>query len=315
MIFLPFPIVFVGHTSLDHIKNVNGSRVQPGGAALYAAMGAKTVCKEVGILTAIGENYPFMDLFDDFSAVIKKVKGKNTEFLISYDKDWNATYKSVSIGPGSKITTKDAISLIDGNVKVVHLAPMNPPKVKRMVEGIKKANGDIIISTNACINYLGVKANQRATLEAAALSDIFIINDRELRALTGIEVMSKAIKSVRTKMLVLTLGEIGTIVSTPAGTEFIPAMAAITKNAVDVTGAGDTWAGSFLAAYFLTKSWIKSVSFASVVSAVKCTGWNFEKIRNLRFDSVEDAFDLAIALKEKGRQLTLSDSLRSLKIE
>jgi sugar/nucleoside kinase (ribokinase family) len=300
---------------VDRIKNIRGTRVQPGGAALYAAMGAKTVCREVGILTAVGDNYPFMDLFGDFSATVKKVKGKNTEFIITYDKDWNAAYRSVSIGPGSKITARDTLSLVNGGVKVVHLAPMNPPKVKRMVEGIKKMDRNVVVSINACINYLDVKANQRATLEAAALSDIFIINDRELHALTGIEVMSKAIKSIRTKMLVLTLGEVGTLVSTSEGTEFVPAMAAMTKNAVDVTGAGDTWAGSFLASYFLTKSWIKAVSFASVVSAVKCTGWNFEKIRKLRFDSVEDAFDLAIALKEKGRQLTLSDSLRSIKWE
>ncbi|MEN3051471.1 MAG: hypothetical protein ABC596_06650, partial [Candidatus Methanosuratincola petrocarbonis] len=73
----------------------------------------------------------------------------------------------------------------------------------------------------------------------------------------------------------------------------------------------DTWSGSFLAAFHKTGSWIKAVSYASFVSAVKCTGWNFEKVRRLRFDSVEDVYDLIIAMKEKGRQLRLAEALKN----
>lgn len=312
---MPGQIVFVGHTSVDHIKNVNGERHQPGGAALYAAMGAMTICRDVGILTAVGDGYPYGEAFRDFVvARVKRVKGSSTEFLITYDDAWNASYRSVSIGPGSHITTRDVLGVSRG-AKAIHLAPMNPPKVKKMVASLKASNRDVIVSINSNINYMDKGPNRRAILEAAALSDIFILNNRELHALTGIDVVSKAIKSIGTKMLVLTLGEIGTLVSSEQGTEFIPAFAAITKNVVDATGAGDTWAGSFLASYFRSKSWIKAVSFASVISAIKCTGWNFEKIRALRFENVEDVFDWAVTRKEKWRQLTLSDALGTRKKE
>jgi hypothetical protein len=36
-------MVFVGHISVDKVENVNGSRTQPGGAALYAVMAANPV--------------------------------------------------------------------------------------------------------------------------------------------------------------------------------------------------------------------------------------------------------------------------------
>jgi sugar/nucleoside kinase (ribokinase family) len=181
-----------------------------------------------------------------------------------------------------------------------------------MVKAIKVADSHALVSVNSVIHYMDAKANRDAILKAASLADIFILNERELHALTGEEVVLKAIKAIKAKNLVLTLGEIGTVIRSESGTEFIPAMAAITKNVVDVTGAGDTWSGSFIASFFKTKSWIKAVSFAHVVSAIKCQGWNFEKIKSLRFGGVEEIIELAVALKEKGRQLTLSDAMRSL---
>lgn len=309
-------ILFVGHISMDRIRNARGENFQPGGAALYAAMGARTICKDVSILSAIGEDYKFHDVLSNFKgSIIKRVKGKSTYFYITYDKDWNATYSKVFIGPGSKITTRDVISALKTGVKMVHLAPMNPPKVERMVKEIKKQNSDILVSVNSSIHYFGKKSNRRAILNSAALSDIFILNERELHAFTGIEVASEAIRSINSKTIVLTLGEMGALISSRGETEFIPAMAAITRNVVDVTGAGDTWIGSFLASYLKSGSWIKAVCFASVISAIKCRGWNFEKIRNLSFNHVEEVYDLAIAFKEKGRQLTLTDLVKGLSMD
>jgi sugar/nucleoside kinase (ribokinase family) len=313
VIKLPNEIVFVGHASIDRIRNIHGEKVQPGGAALYSAIGAKTVCKDVGILTAVGEDYPFSDIFAEFPyAKVKKIKGKSTRFFISYGKDWNANYRKVSIGPGSQITTRDVENAVKNGAKMIHLAPMNPPKVENMVKKIKKENRDVTVSINSVIHYMDERANRHSIMNAAALSDIFILNEKELHAVTGSEVVSEAIQRIKTKMLVLTLGEIGTVVSYQGSTEFIPAMAAITKSPLDVTGAGDVWAGAFLGSYFKTGSWIKAVSFASVVSAIKCTGWNFEKVRPLKFENVGEVYNLAIAIKEKGRQLTLKDALKSL---
>jgi len=306
-------LLIVGHSSIDHIRNVNGERTQPGGAAIYAAMGARTVCKDIGILTAVGSDYGFWEALNAFSPhFVKRVNGKSSRFIISYDKNWNAHYRTSDIGPGSRITTDDVVKAAKWGTKMVHLAPMNPPKVVRMVKALRESKSDVTISANSCISYLDDAVNRRHVLDAANLADIFILNEKELRAITGKQVTMEAVNSIKTKTLVLTLGEIGTIVRSEGVAEFVPAMAAITKKAVDVTGAGDTWSGSFLASLLKTRSWIRAVSIASVVSAIKCTGWNFEKIDRLNFDNINDVYDFIVALKEKGQQLTLSASLRGI---
>jgi sugar/nucleoside kinase (ribokinase family) len=301
-------ILFVGHVSIDKIRNIHGEVVQPGGAALYAAMGARTIYKNIAIFSAIGEDYKFKDVFDFEYPIIKRVKGESTKFFIVYDKNWNPKYKEVIIGAGSKITTNELIKIIRRNTKAIHIAPMNPPKVEKMIKEIRKHYPDIIISLNSSIHYLNKSTNRNYILNAANLSDIFILNEKELRALIGIETVAEALKKIKSKIIVLTLGEIGTIISSEKGIEFIPAMTAITKNLlIDVTGAGDTWAGSFLASYIRYGDWSKAVGYASFISAIKCTGWNFEKIKNLRFNSIEEAYEIIISLKEKGRQLKLTD--------
>ena len=312
MVYLP-DMLFVGHASIDRIRNVHGERIQPGGAAIYAAMGAQTILKDVGLITAVGDDYPFWDEISSLdTSKIKRIKTKSTKFFIKYDSGWNATYKSVAIGPGSRITTSDVVSALGESVKIVHLAPMNPPKVFNIVKAIKSRKPEIKVCINSCINYMGKKANRQAVIDAASLADIFILNEKELHSLTGKEIVSEAVNCLKSRMLVLTLGEIGAIVRVDGKSEFVPAMAAITKNAIDVTGAGDTWSGAFLASLHKSGSWIRAVSFASLVSAIKCTGWNFEKIKKLRFDDVEDVYTLPVTLKEKGRQLTLSDSMRTI---
>lgn len=306
-------IVFVGHTSVDRIRNINGERMQPGGAALYAAYGAKTLCRNVSLVTAVGNDYRFWDSIADFpQEFIIRRKGKSTRFDISYDQDWNAHYHESYPGLASAITTRMLLKAVRRGADFVHIAPMNPPKVERMVSALRDSESEVKISVNSCINYMGSRVNREAILNAASMADIFILNERELHALTGKEVVSEAIRVIRTKTLVLTLGEFGTLIRSDGTADLIPALAAITKRAVDVTGAGDTWSGSFIAAFLRTKSWIKAVSFASFVSAVKCTGWNFEKVRKLRFETVDEVYDLTIAMKEKGRQLRLAESLSGL---
>ena len=54
-------LVFVGHISVDKIENVNGSRVQPGGAALYAAMAARTLYSNIVLISATGKDNDFLD--------------------------------------------------------------------------------------------------------------------------------------------------------------------------------------------------------------------------------------------------------------
>ena len=56
--------MFVGHISVDKVENVNGTRVQPGGAALYAAMAARTLSQNVTLISATGKDNQFRDVLN-----------------------------------------------------------------------------------------------------------------------------------------------------------------------------------------------------------------------------------------------------------
>ena len=166
-----------------------------------------------------------------------------------------------------------------------------------------------MISVNTWIGY--IRGNNRNILkEIASEVDCFILNDSEAKALTEARSLSMALKLIKSKMLVVTLGELGAIISKEDGeVQMVPALRFPVEKVVDTTGAGDTWCGSFLAAYKQTGDLMKSVTVASIVSSIKCSGWGFSKLLNLRFKKVDDIINYVIGLKEGGIQKNILDYL------
>jgi fructose-1-phosphate kinase PfkB-like protein len=109
-------------------------------------------------------------------------------------------------------------------------------------------------------------------------------------------------------MLVITLGELGAIVKgRGTGIQMIPALAMPERKVVDTTGAGDVWCGAFLSTYRITGELLKSVTIASILSSIKCSGWNFKKLTSLRFRKPDDAIEYVIGLKEGALQKRIPD--------
>ncbi|MEM2091908.1 MAG: hypothetical protein QXR59_01305, partial [Candidatus Bathyarchaeia archaeon] len=61
--------------------------------------------------------------------------------------------------------------------------------------------------------------------------------------------------------------------------------------------------------YKQTGDLMKSVTAASVISSIKCSGWGFSKLLNLKFKNVDDIIEYVIGLKEGGMQKKLLDYL------
>ena len=84
-------LVFVGHISVDKVENVNGTRVQPGGAALYAAMAARTLSPNVTLISATGKDNQFLNVLDLLPYKdVKIYDAPSTRFHIRYDRRWEA---------------------------------------------------------------------------------------------------------------------------------------------------------------------------------------------------------------------------------
>lgn len=291
---------FVGHVSVDHVVNPRGERTQPGGAALYAALASKVLGCNPLLVSAIGYDYPFKDVvFRNFPPHgVKLVSLPSTRFEIIYDSSWRAKYTKIELGAGSRITVRDLLKPMVLKGGFVHVAPMNPLKALRMVEALKEES-DLMVSINTCAHYLeGNPRNRAAVLRAAEAADIAILSDEELKLLTGVEAIVAAARRVKAKTLVVTLGEVGALIKQGDRVELTPALTALVKSPVDVTGAGDVWSGGFLAGYAASKDIHKATAAASILSAVKCSRWNFEALLGLSFKDLDEVIELATSMRE-----------------
>lgn len=306
-------LIFVGHVSIDRVENVNGVRVQPGGAALYAAMAARTLFRDVILVSAVGRDYDFMDalgLFD--SKYVKVFNMPSTRFHIQYNERWEARYLKAVHGVGSKIVASAVPAKWLGSDSIVHISPMRATKVAKIVNRIKDVSPDTSVSVNTWIDYIKEGRRSREILKELSLKvDFFMLNDSEAKALTRADSISTALRFLKAKMLIVTLGELGAIISgKDMEMQMVPALNVPAGKVVDTTGAGDAWCGAFLAAYKLTGDLMKSVTVASIISSIKCSGWGFSNLTNLRFREPDDVIEYVIGLKEGSLQKRISDYIK-----
>ncbi|MEM2320434.1 MAG: carbohydrate kinase family protein [Candidatus Bathyarchaeia archaeon] len=300
-------LFFIGHVSIDKVQNINGSNLQPGGAALYAAIAAKTLLENVYLVSVLGKDYPFLEVLNIFSKrFIKFSNASSTRFSIKYNERWEAKYLEARYGSGLKISPLLVPVEALGQESIVHISPLSPLRVKKIVKLIREKKPEVKISVNTWIGY--IRGENKDTLrEITSEVDFFILNDSEAKALTNAKSLATALKLLETKTLIVTLGDLGAIVSRDGDIQLVPALRIPVERVVDTTGAGDTWCGSFLAAYKQTNDLMKAVTAASIISSIKCTGWGFSKLLNLRFKGVDDIINYVIGLKEGGMQKKIMD--------
>ena len=223
-------LLFIGHISVDHIKNVWGENIQLGGAALYASLGAKALTPNVKIISAVGRDFKHLAfLHSNFpGSIIKVVNMPTTFFKISYDEKFRAKYEEVRIGAGAAIRVNDLpLHWIKDNV-FIHLAPINPVKAKRFVERIKKFSPETWVSINSSPDYLEKPENRRILRNLMDKVDLMILNDHEAMVLAETNSLPSAINSLRAKRLAITLGQLGAIIVENGKTRMIPALSGLT---------------------------------------------------------------------------------------
>jgi sugar/nucleoside kinase (ribokinase family) len=305
-------LTFVGHVSIDEIENVNGTRSQPGGGALYSAIAAKTQNVAVALVSAVGRDYPFRACFSGIEATcIRTLNMATTRFHIRYNKDWEASYVKASTGAGARI---DA-SLIRSNLltpqSIVHVSPMKPAKVSKIMGDIRNRSPDTKLSISTWIGYMKTKKERQILAELAARSDFFMLNEFEAKILAQTSSLSIALERIKARNLIVTMGKLGAIVSgVDSDPQMVPALVIPSGKIVDTTGAGDTWNGAFLASYRTTRDMMKAVTTASIISSIKCSKWGFKAIQNLTFQKPSDAVDYVLALKEGNVQRRMTDYSR-----
>ena len=305
--------MFVGHISVDKIENVNGTRVQPGGAALYAAMAARTLSPNVSLISATGKDNQFLDVLNLFPYKdVKIYDTPSTKFHIKYNRHWEAHYLRASHGVGSRISSRRISNRWFKHQSIFHISPMQPSKVARILFKIKQKSPETKVSVNTWIDYIKEgRRNRRILKDIALKADFFVLNDSEAKALAQTDSISSAVRLLKAKRLIVTLGSLGAIISgQDIDMQMVPALTLPPEKVVDTTGAGDVWSGAFLATYNLTEDFTKSVSAASTISRIKCSDWGFQSLRKLRFREPTDVIEFVMGLKDGGIQKRILDYMK-----
>ena len=305
--------MFVGHISVDKVENVNGTRVQPGGAALYAAMAARTLSPNVTLISATGKDNQFLDVLNLLPYKdVKIYDTPSTQFHIRYDRRWEAHYLKAEHGAGSRITSRRISDRWLRHKNIFHISPMRPSKVARILDKIKKKSPETKVSVNTWIDYVKEERRNRRILKDIALkADFFILSDTEAKALAQTDSISSAVRLLKAKRLIVTLGNFGAIISGEnVDMQMVPALNLSPDKVIDTTGAGDVWCGAFLATYNLTEDFGKSVSAASTISRIKCSNWGFQSLINLRFKEPNDVIEFVMGLKDGGIQKRMLDYMK-----
>jgi sugar/nucleoside kinase (ribokinase family) len=211
------------------------------------------------------------------------------------------------LGAGAAIKVSDLPKHWIREESFIHLAPMNPEKVERFVKTIRRLSPKTWVSAHTSPDYLMTANNRRILRRLAEDIDLFVTNDHEALKLSGTSELTSAIRTIKSRRLAITLGHWGAILVDEAGVQMIPALNTLAENPRDTTGAGDTWCGALLSSYSLTREWTRSVVTACLISALKCMGWNIEKIKDLRFRSPDEVVEHVLRLKNGSIQLSLKD--------
>lgn len=305
-------LVFVGHISVDKVENVNGTRLQPGGAALYAAIAARTLSPNVTLISVTGKDNQFLDALNLLPYKdVKIVDAPATRFHIRYDSRWEAHYLKASHGAGSRITSRSISAKWLRHKSIFHISPMQPSKVAKIVDKIKQKSPETKVCVNTWIDYIREgRKNRRILKEIALKADFFIISDTEAKALAQTDAISSAVRLLKAKRLIVTLGSLGAIISGESvGLQMFASVNLSPDRVIDTTGAGDVWCGAFLAAYNLTEDFGKSVNIAATISRIKCSDWGFQSLVNLRFKEPNDVIEFFMGLKDGSIQKRMLDYL------
>jgi ribokinase len=305
--------VFVGHISVDKVENVNGTRVQPGGAALYAAMAARTLSQNVTLISATGKDNQFLNELNVLPYKdVKIYDAPSTKFHIRYDSRWEAHYLKASHGAGAKITSRRISDKWLRHKSIFHISPMQPSKVVKIVDKIKKKSPETLVSVNTWLDYIREgRKNRRILKDIALKADFLIMSDTEVKALTQTDSISSAVRLLKAKRLIVTLGSLGAIIrGEDVGLQMVAALNLPPDKVVDTTGAGDVWCGAFLATYNLTEDFSKSVSAASTISRIKCSDWGFQSLIKLHFKEPNDVIEFFMGLKDGGIQKRILDYMK-----
>lgn len=257
-----------------------------GGDSSNAAIAAARQGASAAYFTAVGDDafgHGFYDLWDregvDRTAVETRPGSRTGLYFISYGPQGHV-FSYFRAGSAASLVTPADLPLADiAGARVLHLSGISQAISESCTDAgfaairHARANGTVVsYDTNLRLRLWPLERARPVVNAAAALADIARPSIDDARQLTGLDdpdAICGFYLGLGCRIVALTLGTEGTLIATAERRALIPARPVA---AVDATGAGDTFTGSFLAEWLRTGDPFAAGAYANVAAALSTLG-------------------------------------------
>jgi sugar/nucleoside kinase (ribokinase family) len=240
-------LLVVGSIALDSIFTPFGETADAlGGSAVYFSV-AGSVLHPVQVVGVVGKDYPYEELERlasrgiDWSGV-ERADGESFRWKGKYSYDLQSR-ETLETRLGVFAEFKPKLPAAFRSARFLFLGNIDPELQIGVLEQVERPELVVCDTMNYWIK--GKKANLLQLLERV---DVLMVNDSEARELSGdwnIHRAGRWILERGPKRVVVKQGEYGALLIEPRRTFYVPAYPL--ENVFDPTGAGDAFAGGFVA--------------------------------------------------------------------
>jgi len=285
-------ILVVGSIALDTVETPHGKvNDSPGGSALYFSTAASFFAP-VNVVGVVGEDFDF-NLVDFLKAKQVDLSGLKVEKGDTFR--WGGRYHDNMNQRDTLFTYLNVFEKFKPEIpenyrssKFVFLANIHPELQLEVLKSINSPTLTILDTMNFWIS--GSRAALEKVIERV---DVMILNDEEIRELSGIQninIASRAILKMGPKVLVVKKGEHGAVLITKD--DFFSAPAYPVEKVVDPTGAGDSFAGGFVGYLACcTKlndtDFRKAVAYGSTVASFSVESFSFDMLKRITREDID----------------------------
>lgn len=289
-------LTVVGSIAFDSVRTPFGERERMlGGSAVHFALAA-SFFTEVRVVGPVGDDFGAeqVAVLSERGVVtddIERVEGGETFFWRGhYDHDMNVAHTDdtqlnvfADFEPKLSDGSREADLLFLGNIQ---------PDLQRGVRAQSSAGFAALDSMN-----LWIDTTRDSLLAAIGEVDCLLLNDAELRMLTGEPNLARAAKAaieLGPSVVVAKRGEYGAVLFTGDGFFAIPGY--LLEEVRDPTGAGDSFAGGFLG--YLDKCRTagaaddrelrRAMAYGSVMASFNVEDFGTERVSRLTADEIEE---------------------------
>lgn len=234
-------LIFIGHTNIDINITPHSKTVLPGGAAYFGALAASRILQPIGLVTRIGNDFDATFLLKHVlpEGVHKIPDKQSTTSTNTYFSETDLTDRDMklTIGVSADIVPEDFPREWLRHAKYIHISTMPPLQQYLFIPFLREHAPQAKLTIDTDIYLLKDEAIIKLVEKNLSLADIVFANRVEYKILK--ETIENGHEAI------VKLDEEGALYMKDKKT--IADAKAKKVNPIDVTGAGDIFAGTFLA--------------------------------------------------------------------